>query len=354
MKKRSVLKEESLQRILQSSGRQIRENGLSGTAISSVMQDAGLTHGTFYSHFKDKGEMLRAALEHALVENRPRWIDSREGEAWSERLVRLAKRYLTKAHRDDLGNSCALAALVSEAARSNKDFRYGYEQELYKSIESICEDSPCDAALSPEKNDETVLFLALCIGGINLSRAVSSRELSDEILRICSMGVERIVSDKNSQAALSLHESEHENENEREMTLEDFPVCTYEKLRYSDTDRQGNVNNSVFSTMLETGRVEVLYNAERPLASYNCSFVTVTQQLDFHAEVNWPGDVDIGTRVEKIGRSSITFEQAVFQHEQLKAIGSTIIVQMNNTTQRSEPLRGVAVENLRKLMIQSS
>ncbi len=36
--------------------------------------------------------------------------------------------------------------------------------------------------------------------------------------------------------------------------LEEFPLRTSDKVRYGDTDRQGHVNNAVFSTFLETGR----------------------------------------------------------------------------------------------------
>ena len=46
--------------------------------------------------------------------------------------------------------------------------------------------------------------------------------------------------------------------------LGQFPCRTYDKLRYADTDRQGHVNNAVFSTMLETGRVEFLLAGSVP------------------------------------------------------------------------------------------
>ena len=46
---------------------------------------------------------------------------------------------------------------------------------------------------------------------------------------------------------------------------EEFPLKTYDKIRYADTDRQGHVNNAVFSTFLETGRVKILYNPDYPI-----------------------------------------------------------------------------------------
>lgn len=68
-------------------------------------------------------------------------------------------------------------------------------------------------------------------------------------------------------------------------SIDDFALRTYEKLRYVDTDRQGHVNNAVFASMLETGRVELLYHPDRPLADRQCSFVIARLTLDLHAEI---------------------------------------------------------------------
>jgi acyl-CoA thioester hydrolase len=131
--------------------------------------------------------------------------------------------------------------------------------------------------------------------------------------------------------------------------LADFPRQTFEKLRYADTDRQGHVNNAVFSTMLETGRVEILCDPERPLYGEGCAFVIASLHLDFLAEVNWPGQVDIGTRVDAIGKSSFTIGQAVFQNGKCVAVARTVIVQMNETTRRSQPLSAESSQRLRDL-----
>lgn len=132
--------------------------------------------------------------------------------------------------------------------------------------------------------------------------------------------------------------------------LDQFPLQTYEKLRYADTDRQGHVNNAIFSTMLETGRVELLYNAGNPLFSDNCAFVIASLTLNFRAEITWPGRVDIGTRVSAIGRSAVTLEQVLFQDGRCAATASTVVVQMNETTRRSQQLSEAAVARFAQLM----
>lgn len=128
--------------------------------------------------------------------------------------------------------------------------------------------------------------------------------------------------------------------------LDQFPLQTYEKLRYSDTDRQGHVNNAVFATMLETGRVDLFYDRNKPLASADCAFVVASITLNFLSEINWPGRVEIGTKIASVGRSSVTVEQALFQDGRCVATGQSVVVQMNETTRRSQPLDEAALKYL--------
>ena len=72
--------------------------------------------------------------------------------------------------------------------------------------------------------------------------------------------------------------------------LKEFPLISTDKLRYGDTDRQGHVNNAVFMTFLETGRVEVLHTPDNPLYDDNAEFVLVSLNLDLQGEIRWPGE----------------------------------------------------------------
>ena len=60
--------------------------------------------------------------------------------------------------------------------------------------------------------------------------------------------------------------------------------------------------------------------------------------LDLLAEINWPGRVEIGTAVTKIGNSSVNFYQGLFQNGRCVATAETVIVQMNEQTRKSHPL----------------
>ena len=123
------------------------------------------------------------------------------------------------------------------------------------------------------------------------------------------------------------------------LTPEDFPLVTFDTIRYADTDRQGHVNNAVFSTFLETGRVNILYGGGgEPLAGDDGEFVIANLQLEFRAELRWPGQVDIATRVASLGRASVQLEQGLFQDRRCAAFARTVIVQIDSLSRRSKPL----------------
>jgi len=124
--------------------------------------------------------------------------------------------------------------------------------------------------------------------------------------------------------------------------LQDFPFQTFDKVRYADTDRQGHVNNAVFNTFLETGRVEFLYDPANPLTDDGAAFVIANLTLRFVSEAHWPGRIDIGTGVTKVGNSSLTLAQALFQDGRCVATAETVIVQMNEETRKSHPLTDAA------------
>lgn len=137
-----------------------------------------------------------------------------------------------------------------------------------------------------------------------------------------------------------------ENETLSEILLESFPLQSNDKLRYGDTDRQGHVNNAVFSTFLETGRVAALYDPAAPLAEPGCSFVIARLAIDFLAEILWPGEVQVGTRIASVGRSSMQIEQAIFQADKCVATSQSVIVQVDETTRKSRPLSARCVAQL--------
>jgi TetR/AcrR family transcriptional repressor of nem operon len=183
--KRAISKQESLDRILDAAARRLREEGLEGAAIVPVMRDAGLTHGAFYSHFSSKDDLASAAFGRAITTGRPHWIKPMRGESWSARLTTLAKRYLSPAHRDNLSTSCGFSALSSDAAHASEQFRASYERELRISLAAICDGDD-------DRLDDAIALMAVCVGGLSLSRAVVDPKLSARILRVARQAAAKL------------------------------------------------------------------------------------------------------------------------------------------------------------------
>jgi acyl-CoA thioester hydrolase len=136
-----------------------------------------------------------------------------------------------------------------------------------------------------------------------------------------------------------------------DLTYESFPARAYDKLRYGDTDRQGHINNAVFATLFETGRVSVFHDPAQPLLQPGRSFVIARITIDYKAELFWPGTVEIGTAVKSIGTSSVTFFQALFQSGKCTATAESVVVQVDAATRRSAPLDDAAKARLAAMAV---
>lgn len=123
-----------------------------------------------------------------------------------------------------------------------------------------------------------------------------------------------------------------------------FAVFYYDKLRFSDTDLLGHVNNSAFGKFFENGRTDVLYKGSEVIAPEGAFFVIAHLAIDFVAEMNWPAEVVVGTNATKTGRSSVTMDQAIFVDDKCVARAHSVIVLMSEATRRSTALPRALIE----------
>jgi acyl-CoA thioester hydrolase len=136
--------------------------------------------------------------------------------------------------------------------------------------------------------------------------------------------------------------------------LEDFPVRVPDIVRFGDIDRQGHVNNAVYSTYLETGRVGIIYDPEEGLQVAGATTVLARIEIDFLRELRWPSTIEIGTAVAEIGRSSYTFLQAVFIGGVCAAKARSTMVLIDGETRRARPLPPELVGRLTRLRLANS
>jgi acyl-CoA thioester hydrolase len=120
--------------------------------------------------------------------------------------------------------------------------------------------------------------------------------------------------------------------------LDDYPIRTSEKLRFADTDRNGHITNSVFAVCCQNARMELLCDPRRVPVPSNTQFVVARLLLEFRAEMHWPSIVEVGTRIDRIGRSSVTLGQALFISDDCVATCHSVVVLIDASTRRSTSL----------------
>ena len=118
---------------------------------------------------------------------------------------------------------------------------------------------------------------------------------------------------------------------------EDFPHRMVETIRFGDLDRQNHVNNAVFATFFESGRVILLYDEQYGLSVPDTSFVLAHLSIDFLGEIRWPGEVEIGTAIAAVGNSSLRVNQALFVGGVCVATAENTLVQVDRETHKPRP-----------------
>ena len=93
-------------KILKDASRRVRAEGITGTAVSSVMRDSGLTHGGFYKHFGSKDELLRKSLSEAFREVADRLTQAAEKSQPATAWKAIVKAYLSPEHCDHAERGC--------------------------------------------------------------------------------------------------------------------------------------------------------------------------------------------------------------------------------------------------------
>jgi acyl-CoA thioester hydrolase len=103
-----------------------------------------------------------------------------------------------------------------------------------------------------------------------------------------------------------------------------FNIWTSHTIRYNDQDPLGHVNNAVYSTFFEAGRTDFIKPMLDEIADETTTldFVLARITIDFVQELGYPGSVDIGTRVLRLGTKSMTFSNAVFKSDAIECVAT--------------------------------
>jgi TetR/AcrR family transcriptional regulator, transcriptional repressor for nem operon len=191
-------KQATRERILEAAGRRFKQDGIDGAGVATLMSDAGLTNGAFYAHFDSKEDLVANVLAEQLRTQRQS-VDAESPDR--EGLEAFVRFYLSPQHRDQAADGCPSAALLDEIVRRPDATRQVFTDELMGVIDDIAARlDPTD--LEAARTDALTVF-GLMVGTLQLARALTDRDLSDQLL---ARGVETalaLLDDRASNAGLT-------------------------------------------------------------------------------------------------------------------------------------------------------
>ena len=121
------------------------------------------------------------------------------------------------------------------------------------------------------------------------------------------------------------------------MPTASFPVVVTFPVHWGEMDALGHVNHARYFTWFESARIALFGRIGVVAARSETGIgpILATATCDFVRPVTFPGTVVVGTRVTKVGRTSITMEYAAWlegEPDQHVARGSTVAVMLDYRT----------------------
>jgi len=174
-------KRDTHQKILESARRLFNRRGFSEVSIDEIMDNAGLTRGGFYRHFKNKDEVYAEAVRRFLCTDAPKPWQSRSSPAAiarKPRSQRVVDAYFSRDHFDDRETCCPLIALPSDVMRGSDTVKGAYREVLEKLIDIFQDDLD-----EPQRRERALALAVLCIGGVVAAKCVDDPALADDLRR---------------------------------------------------------------------------------------------------------------------------------------------------------------------------
>jgi acyl-CoA thioester hydrolase len=117
-----------------------------------------------------------------------------------------------------------------------------------------------------------------------------------------------------------------------------YALWTKISIRFSDQDPQGHVNNAAYASYTETVRVDFFRRIAAVVGDPSQGFTLGHIAIDYLKELTYPGEIDAGIRLIKLGTKSITTRSGMFIGDVCVATATAVNVCFDVHTRQSRPM----------------
>ena len=125
-----------------------------------------------------------------------------------------------------------------------------------------------------------------------------------------------------------------------------FRHWTPVSLRFSDQDSLGHINNVAYAAYVEQARVAFIDTFLRNRGDSGIDYILASVNIDYRREMHFPGAVDTGIRLLRIGNKSITTGYGLFKDGENVATAGSVNVFFDTGSGKTVPVP----DTLRKIL----
>ena len=97
-------------------------------------------------------------------------------------------------------------------------------------------------------------------------------------------------------------------------------------IRFSDQDSMGHVNNVSFGAYIEAARTMLIQGLLDQFDHPGLDFILARVVIDYRRELHYPGTVEVGARLIRLGSKSLTSGYGVFRGDECVATSESVNV----------------------------
>ena len=174
-----------------------QKQGFAATGVAQISEEAGLTQGGFYGHFKSKNLLVEAACRQAMANGRDSWR-AMMGSAEND-METLIDAYVSPEHVEAVAEGCPMAAYTCEIKSQDDAVKSTFTQGFENMVAILQEILAGDFADETARR-EALFFMCSMVGSVAMARATKTTnpELADEIIAATRQNLKAIANSAGS------------------------------------------------------------------------------------------------------------------------------------------------------------